>query len=119
MKNTKKEYIPASIREYVKEVFPCCVACGTWDADNCGHIIAESNGGAMVKENFVRLCGACNRAQGVVNVVFASYAGFALDPATVIARRIYWVKYCSTIRCREGAKNQNPNWSVIKPFKPL
>lgn len=88
-----KARITSEIKAYVMSTFNCCVACGTWDADECGHIIAESKGGAMVKENFVRLCGSCNRMQGTATVKFKAYATYTESPATIRTNRAYWAKY--------------------------
>ena len=103
---TKKARIPASIRNAVFARFECCAACGTWDADNCGHIISEANGGAMVADNFVLLCGSCNRAQGTANVAFRAYARYTETPAMIRTRRAHWAKYCGAAK-------------IAKPYRPL
>lgn len=69
-----KSRIPASIKAHVMSAFAGCVACGSREANHCGHIIPESQGGAMVIENFVRLCESCNTTQGAVHVRFKAYA---------------------------------------------
>lgn len=89
-----KSRIPSKIRNHVFASFDSCAACGTWDADECGHIVAEAMGGAMIPENFVRLCGACNRLQGTATVAFATFASYTLEPALVKSRRAHWAKYC-------------------------
>lgn len=94
----KKAKIPVEIRNHVFSTFECCAACGTWDADECGHLIAESKGGAMTKENFVRLCGWCNRTQGSANIAFAAYAPYTEEPAIIRSRRAYWATYCKAAR---------------------
>ena len=73
----KKSRIPAKIRNEVFARFNCCAACGTWDAREAGHLVSEANGGAMVLENFVRLCDVCNKVQGTANVVFRAYAPYS------------------------------------------
>jgi len=103
---TTKARIPASIRTATFARFDCCAACGTWDADECGHLIAEANGGAMVEENFVRLCGRCNRLQGKVNVAFAAFATYTESRATIESRRAYWARYCKSA-------------AIAKPYRPL
>jgi len=102
---SKKAAIPAAIRNEVFARFSCCAACGTWDADECGHIVAESNGGAMVVDNFVRLCGSCNRVQANRSVVFAAYAAYTEEPALIRSRRAYWAKYLGAVK-------------IAKPYKP-
>ena len=105
---SKKATIPAAIRAHVFATFDCCAACGTWDADECGHIVPESRGGAMVAENFVRLCGSCNRVQGAVLVVFGAYAAYTESPALIRSRRAYWARYV-------GAASGTAR---IKPYRP-
>lgn len=104
---SKKARIPAAIRNEVFARFDCCAACGTWDADECGHIVAEANGGAMVVENFVRLCGRCNRLQGTATVAFRAYAAYSESPAEITTRRAYWAKYCKAAAA-----------GLAKPYRP-
>lgn len=111
----KKQRIPAKIRNAVFARFDCCVACGTRDADHCGHVVSEANGGAMVQENFVRLCAKCNLVQGTADVAFRGYAqapaltatyGEAI--ATIETNRAYWAKYCKAAAAGIG-----------KPYRPI
>ena len=104
---SKKAYIPANIRAHVEASSTHCVACGTWDADQCGHIIAESNGGQMVPENFIRLCGSCNAKQGTASAAFKSFATYSIEPAIILTRRAYWAKYCAAAKTGH-AKPYNP-----------
>lgn len=113
---SKKAYIPATILNRVFNSFDGCVACGSREATECGHLVAEARGGAMVPENFVRLCGACNRTQGTASVAFAAYAPaipFSMsygDALTLIStRRAYWAKYC------RAARGQ----TRVKPYRPI
>jgi hypothetical protein len=103
-----KARIPAHIKAHVMCAFDSCAACGTWDAEECGHIIPESLGGLMVKENFVRLCGHCNRKLGNVEIAFAQFAERAIEPAIIISRRAYWAKYCGAIRGNAKIKAYRP-----------
>lgn len=105
---SKKAKIPARIRNAVFARFDCCAACGTWDARECGHIIAEANGGAMVVENFVRLCDVCNKTQSTANVAFRAYAPYSESRAEIESRRAYWAKYC-----RAAAAG------IAKPYRPI
>lgn len=109
---SKKAAIPASIKAHVMATFPACVACGSREANHCGHIVPESKGGAMVKENFVRLCEFCNTTQGAVHVRFKAFAKpISLDVtygeaiATIQTNRAYWARYCSAAR---GVVKLNP-----------
>ena len=103
---SKKAAIPATIKAATFARFTCCAACGTWDADECGHIVAESKGGAMVAENFVRLCGWCNRKQGSKPAVFAAYATYTESRALIESRRAHWAKYLGAVK-------------IAKPYKPV
>jgi hypothetical protein len=105
---TKKARIPAAIKRHVMSAFTCCAACGTWDADECGHLISEANGGAMVPENFVRLCGRCNRLQGRANVAFRAFAPYTESRAEIESRRAYWAKYCKAAAA-----------GIANPYRPL
>ncbi len=111
----KKSRIPAKIRNEVFTRFNCCAACGTRDAREAGHLVSEANGGAMVIENFVRLCDVCNKVQGTANVVFRGYAiAPALDVSygeaipTIESNRAYWAKYCKAAAA-----------GIAKPYRPV
>ena len=99
---TKKARIPAAIRNEIFARHTCCAACGTWDADECGHIVAEAKGGAMVVENFVRLCGNCNRKQGAASVTFLAFAAYTESPAMIQSRRARWAKYIGAVKISKG-----------------
>ena len=116
----RKARIPASIRKHVMQTFECCVVCGQWDANDCGHIVPESQGGAMTASNFVRLCGYCNQTQGACVAKFGAYAG-NLDHLSVPAaraliqkRRKQWAKYCGMIRARAASEKK----FRTRPFTP-
>ena len=76
----KKARIPAALRNAVMAKNDCCVACGTWDAEECGHLISEVNGGPMILENLVRMCGHCNRRLHDKNVAFKSLRALCYQP---------------------------------------
>ena len=105
---TKKARIPAAIRAAVFARHDCCAACGDRQADECGHLVAEANGGAMVAENFVRLCGRCNRLQGTAAVAFRAYATYTESRAEIESRRAYWARYCKAAAA-----------GIAKPYRPL
>ena len=109
---TKKASIPAATRAAVLASHNCCVVCGTWDADECGHIVAEANGGNVDSSNLVRLCGRCNRLQGRKNVAFAAFATYTLEPALIISRRAAWAAYCK--RGEHG-----PLGRMARPYRPV
>jgi len=95
---TSKAYVPASIRKEIFARFDCCAACGTWDADQVGHIVAEANGGEMSANNMMRLCGSCNQAQGTATVIIGTYATRTESPSTILPRRKAWSKYCAAAK---------------------
>ena len=100
----RKGYISAEIRKAVMESHDGCVVCGTPDADQCGHLIAESKGGEISVNNLVRMCGRCNTIQGNANVQFASFAPVNWDLALRYAmeeierKRAAWARYCGVVR---------------------
>lgn len=115
---TRKAYIPADVRADVMYNFSCCAACGTPDANECGHILAEVAGGLPTLDNLVRLCGHCNRKQGTATVAFKVYArqpdarmpfGEAID--LINRRRNAWAKYCGAARAK--------GVGAVKPYQPL
>lgn len=120
-----KAHIPAAIVAHVMTRFDSCVACGHWDAIECGHIVAESKGGAMVKENFVRLCGHCNRKQGTFPAEFAGHATYTESRALAETRRAQWAAYCKAARNHIAMQAKFESGEVKvngckwpKPYKP-
>lgn len=116
--STRKARIDPAIRAIVLARHDGCVVCGDRQANECGHIIAEAKGGKATEGNLLRMCGACNRAQGSKNVAFAGYAkaislratyGEAL--ATIDSRRAQWAAYLA--RGEHGSLGR-----LAKPFRP-
>jgi hypothetical protein len=75
----KKKTIPKAVRQAVwittfgKDVgmtkCPCCGASDISQMDfECGHIVAEANGGLTVVDNLRPICGKCNKSMGVQNM---------------------------------------------------
>ena len=108
MSSAKKARIPAATRALVMVSSNCCVACGTWDADDCGHLVAESNGGSVEASNLVRLCRFCNSVQFTSSVSFGAFATYTESPALIRSRRAYWTRYCAASQVKG-----------VKPYKPL
>jgi len=108
---TKKAAIAPATRAIVLARHNCCVVCGTWDADECGHIIAEANGGEATESNLLRMCGRCNRVQGKKNVAFRAFASYTLEPAVVMSRRAAWAAYLQ--RAEHGSLGR-----MAQPFRP-
>lgn len=115
---SKKEKIDPTTRAIVLARHGGCVVCGDRRANECGHIIAEANGGAATEGNLLRMCGYCNRKQGTKTVAFASYAKpIALSAtygevlATLDSRQAAWVAYLA--RGTNGTLGR-----LEKPFRP-
>ena len=75
----KKEHIPATIKRLVwnshigEEIGKAkCCCCKITDITqlsfNCGHIIAESNGGELIVSNLKPICQNCNSSMGTRNM---------------------------------------------------
>lgn len=88
-----KERISTHVRAAVMAAHTHCVACGTWDARECGHIVSEAEGGKAIADNLVRLCDVCNTAQGSVSVAFAAYAEYSESRAAIETGRAQWQAY--------------------------
>lgn len=108
MSSSKKARIPAATRAMVMAASTHCVACGTWDADECGHIVSEFCGGTVELSNLVRLCGSCNRVMFTASVSFAAFATYTESPALIRSRRAYWSRYIGACQVKG-----------VKPYKPL
>ena len=78
-KKIKKKPIPATIKRLVwnahigEEIGKSkCICCKITDITqlsfNCGHIIAESNGGQMIVSNLKPICQNCNSSMGTKNM---------------------------------------------------
>jgi 5-methylcytosine-specific restriction endonuclease McrA len=80
MKNPrKKKAIPAAIKKLVWNTYigedvgkSKCLCCKTTDITqmsfNCGHIIAEANGGEIIVSNLKPICQNCNSSMGTKNM---------------------------------------------------
>jgi hypothetical protein len=79
VKKYKKKKIPKSLRskcwnEYIGEsnAMSYCICCGNNIIKmlefECGHIIAERNGGSLDLQNLLPICGTCNRSMGTQNM---------------------------------------------------
>lgn len=75
----RKKTIPKAVRQAVwistfgKDVgmtkCPCCGASDITQMDfECGHIVAEANGGLTVVDNLRPICGKCNKSMGTRNM---------------------------------------------------
>jgi len=76
-KTNKKNRIPASLRRDVwfKHFEPTkgkCVCCNTKEITpfdfECGHIVAEAEGGVTSIDNLIPICSLCNKSAGVENM---------------------------------------------------
>lgn len=78
-KSKKKKTIPAAIKKLVWNTYigedigkAKCICCKTTDITqmsfNCGHIIAEANGGELIVSNLKPICQNCNSSMGTKNM---------------------------------------------------
>jgi hypothetical protein len=76
----RKAPIPASLRAAVWNTYigehlgkAKCPVCSSQDISpftfECGHLVAEANGGPTTLENLRPICGACNRSSGTRNMM--------------------------------------------------
>lgn len=76
----RKAAIPASLRAAVWNTYigetsgkAKCPVCSSQDISpftfECGHVIAEANGGPTTLENLRPICGSCNRSSGTRNMM--------------------------------------------------
>lgn len=94
IKKTKKK-IPTTLRNTVWNTYigiekgiANCFCCKTEQISranfDCGHVIAEENGGLTVLQNLRPICGHCNSSMGVKNMIkFMGECGF-IDNAKII-----------------------------------
>jgi hypothetical protein len=90
-----KQKISRKIKIEVRATYAGCVCCGTWDAFDTGHVIAETRGGSLDMVNLRKMCDRCNGALRSANAEFARYA----TPndgarAAVETNRAAWFAYC-------------------------
>jgi hypothetical protein len=100
----KKTKIPAALREQVwmhnvgsKFKTKCFVS---WCKNNitvfdfqCGHIQAESNGGATHLSNLIPLCSRCNLSMGTMHLNDWEQLGSKMMPSTnFLTRFMRWIK---------------------------
>lgn len=78
-KSKKKKTIPAAIKKLVWNTYigedigkAKCICCKTTDITqmsfNCGHIIAEANGGEIIVSKLKPICQNCNSSMGTKNM---------------------------------------------------
>ena len=78
-KPKKKKAIPAAIKKLVWNTYigedvgkAKCLCCKTTDITqmsfNCGHIIADANGGEVIVSNLKPICQNCNSSMGTKNM---------------------------------------------------
>ena len=91
--------VKGPLRRKIFERYHGCVVCGTWDANQCGHIIPKSKGGDNSPNNFVRLCYHCNNKQQHYIIRIPFEAPVTEKRVIVEHRRKAWEEQCK--RCRE------------------
>lgn len=114
---SKKAAIPAKVKLAVRASYAGCVCCGTYDAFDTGHVIAESRGGSLDLSNLRLMCDRCNGAIRNANCQFARYATPNDGARAVVeTNRAAWFAYCdleirywdAEDRVIKGKAKQNP-----------
>jgi hypothetical protein len=121
----KKEKISAALKLAVRDARNCCAACGTPDAFDCGHIVAETRGGKAELSNLILMCDRCNGALNHANFEFIATANYT-ESWTVIQHnraaffayadkaKLYWA---AQDKLAKGEINSNP-YRKPKAFRP-
>ena len=104
---TKKAHINTATRTTVIARDGHCVTCGTWDARDMGHIVAECNGGSNEADNLVLMCNCCNTTLGSATLQIETRAPYREARADIEKARVGFAKWARSAR---GAKR-------IKPYR--
>ena len=123
---SKKSCIPASVKLAVRDARNCCAACGTPDAFDCGHIVAEKRGGSLALSNLILMCDRCNGALSSANVAFGCTAAYTENWSQIQANRAAFFKYADAAKLYWAAQDKvaageiasNP-YRKPKAFRPL
>lgn len=109
--------ISRKIKDTVRSDYAGCVCCGTWDAFDTGHVVAEARGGSLDLVNLRLMCDRCNGALRSANAEFAGYATPNEGQRAVVeTNRAAWFAYCDQAikfwdaqdKVDEGKLSRNP-----------
>lgn len=94
-----KKSITAKIKTEVRASYAGCICCGTWDAFDTGHVIAEARCGSLDMSNLRRMCDRCNGAIGSANFRIQKYATPNDGQRAIVeTNRAAWFSYCDAER---------------------
>lgn len=102
----RKEKISNKVKLAVRDARNCCAACGTPDAFDCGHIVAEKRGGKAELANLILMCDRCNGALGHANFEFNSTAAYTESWAQIQANRAAFFKYADAAKLYWDAQDK-------------
>ena len=111
--------VTRKIKTSVRAAYSACVCCGTWDAFDTGHMVAEARGGSLDLINLRLMCDRCNGALRSGNAEFARYAepndG---DRPTVETNRASWFAYCdAAIKFWDAQDKVDSGKIATNPYK--
>jgi hypothetical protein len=102
----KKEKIPAALKLAVRDARNCCAACGTPDAFDCGHIVAETRGGKLELSNLILMCDRCNGALNHANFEFAETANYTESWSAIQRNRAVFFAYADKAKLYWAAQDK-------------
>jgi hypothetical protein len=115
----RKQNISRKLKLEVRSAYAGCVCCGTWDARDTGHVIAEARGGSLDISNLRLMCSYCNGALRSANAEFSAYATPNDGTRAIVeTNRAAWINYCNAAIAYWNAEDQKDN-GIIKnnPYK--
>lgn len=115
----KKASISRNTKLKVRAAYDGCVCCGTYDAFDTGHVIAEARGGSLAMSNLRLMCDRCNGALRSANAEFARYATPNDGQRAIVeTNRAAWFSYCDeAISYWEAQDKLNAGKIKRNPYK--
>jgi hypothetical protein len=119
MMTMAKKKISDKIKLAIRASYAGCVCCGTYDAFDTGHVIAESRGGSLDLSNLRLMCDRCNGAIHTANCRFARYATPNDGTRAIVeTNRAAWFSYCDEeIRYWNAEDRVVKGLSKINPYR--
>jgi len=102
----KKDTIAATLKLAVRDARNCCAACGTPDAFDCGHIVAEKRGGKAELSNLILMCDRCNGALNHANFEFIATANYTESWSEIQRNRAAFFKYADAAKLYWAAQDK-------------
>lgn len=102
----RKTTISSKVKLAVRDARNCCATCGTPDAFDCGHIVAEKRGGKAELENLILMCDRCNGALSHANFEFVGTAAYTESWSQIQANRAAFFKYADAAKLYWAAQDK-------------